>query len=694
MPSRSTDIRQYGGAAFLAVLGLWIAANAADATGKAASAPPAVGLDARHRALLDTYCVECHGAKKQKGRFRIDLLPLAISDLPTAEGWQKVLNAMNAGDMPPEEAKPVDRTMKADFLDDLAHTLVAARRSLGDQRGVIALRRLNRREYRNTLRALLGVDIDVSELPADTGTRTFDTVGASLFLSATQFEQYESLGGEALDEAFKTYAAAPHPRSLRSEAESTLAGFIGKNKDNQDKYARANAWAAAVAAAAARPENAQAMAALRAEMKTGELENLRHEWRKIPGAPGIERFGFDPNEDVQAINELAANGQFIAYEQHYLAMPALDRGAYLTMPGAARSNRANNHIPLQIPGDWPVGDYVVRVRAAATAAAVGDRGFIEFGADPDGSSPPLSAHQVVGTMAAPEVIEIPFTLKRNGSRTLYIRERGVGRLTEALEAFAAAQRQNGIGPRLAIWVDWLEIATRSDSGDGKPPGIVALGDLVGGQAPAIARDGLRPVLARFMREAYRGAVTTPAAVERLLDLHDARRASGAAPQQALKEVLAAVLASPRFIYRAEPEPDERHRPLTGAELATRLSYFLWGSPPDGRLRDARRARRPAAQPAELAAQVERLLDDARARDFVIAFASQWLSMDRLDFFQFSRRLHPRFDDQHQGERAPGGLRDRRPPPAQRRPPHGPAQSRLRGDQRPARPVLRHRRGDG
>jgi len=49
--------------------------------------------------------------------------------------------------------------------------MVAARKSLGDQRGVITMRRLNRREYQGTLRELLGVEINVSELPADSRDR-------------------------------------------------------------------------------------------------------------------------------------------------------------------------------------------------------------------------------------------------------------------------------------------------------------------------------------------------------------------------------------------------------------------------------------------------------------------------------------------------------------------------------------------
>ena len=56
----------------------------------------------QHQTLLKDYCISCHGAEKQKGKVRLDDLPLTLSTVETAERWQKVLNAMNSGDMPPE----------------------------------------------------------------------------------------------------------------------------------------------------------------------------------------------------------------------------------------------------------------------------------------------------------------------------------------------------------------------------------------------------------------------------------------------------------------------------------------------------------------------------------------------------------------------------------------------------------------
>ena len=159
---------------------LFAACNANAAVEK----PRAVIGKAGH-ALLQTHCERCHGMEKQKGNFRIDDLSTDIADLPTAERWQKILNALNSGEMPPEDEKQPSKKLKADLLDELSNAMVIARQLLADQNGTITMRRLNRREYRNTLRELLGVTVDVSELPSDTGGKLFDTVGANLFSPAT-----------------------------------------------------------------------------------------------------------------------------------------------------------------------------------------------------------------------------------------------------------------------------------------------------------------------------------------------------------------------------------------------------------------------------------------------------------------------------------------------------------------------------
>ena len=173
-----------------------------------------VELPAKHFALIDSYCLDCHDAETQKGKVNLEALPFKVTTVEQAELWQKVLNAMNAGEMPPENKRQPKNAEKADFLDDLARTMVLARKKLSDSGGKITMRRLNRREYHNTIESLTGVSLNVESLPSDEGTGTFDTVGASQFISSDQFEQYLKLGRTAVDEAFVRHSTRAKPTKV------------------------------------------------------------------------------------------------------------------------------------------------------------------------------------------------------------------------------------------------------------------------------------------------------------------------------------------------------------------------------------------------------------------------------------------------------------------------------------------------
>ena len=257
---------------------------------------PRAAVSEQHRALLALHCERCHGEAVRDGGVRLDDLPLEIVDVQTAERWQKVLDALNSGEMPPQGERQPAPQAKADFLDGLAHAMVSARRSLADQNGRIAMRRLNRREYKNTLRSLLGVEADVSELPADTDTGGFDTVGANLFISDSTFEQYESLGREALEEAFGLANNAGFAKTSRYQAEETLPIILKEHLDQIDRNTRANRWVEAVDAAIARPENTDAVAKIRAEAG-GNVWDIRRSWQLIAAAPSPESFGFVTKEN-------------------------------------------------------------------------------------------------------------------------------------------------------------------------------------------------------------------------------------------------------------------------------------------------------------------------------------------------------------------------------------------------------------
>ena len=614
-----------------------------------AGAPPRAALEQRHVGLLRQHCYTCHDATTQEGTVRLDDLPLEIADVRTAERWQKVLGVLNAGEMPPRDEPQPEPGAKADFLDALATTMVKARKSLSDQGGLITMRRLNRREYSNTLRELLGVEINVAELPADTSATAFDTVGANLFMSGNQFEQYRALGRDALDEAFDRRLAAGKAVKLHYEAETIFRELVKNDADAQDAEERARRWIAAVEAAAARPENALVVERLKKAAKNDA--EFRRSWREIAGAPAPEDYGFrtvEENSDKANRAVTYSTDYFAPFRRYYFSQPHLDTGSYLT------SSDPTANVSATV-WNWVPGHYIVRVRVAATPDAPPQRRFIEFGTRPRAGRA-LSTHEVTGTFAAPQVIEIPLTLTRKHTepqdRTVFIREKGTNDHFEQTRIFFGdGKAKNGIGPPVTIWVDWLEVERLPD--DGPPaPGLAALGSLPlddgvkgkdGKPVPhVIAAADLRSALERFCIEAFRGAPPTPAFVDRLVARYDVRRKAGDGHAAALKESLALALAAPSFLYLSEPDPTEQHRPLTGPELATRLAYFLWGAPPDAAL--CRLGVTGALlRPEVLAAETDRLLDDPRADGFVKPFLHQWLALDRLDFFEFNRRLYPRFD---------------------------------------------------
>ena len=114
---------------------------------------------------------------------------------------------------------------------------------------------------------------------------------------------------------------------------------------------------------------------------------------------------------------------------------------------------------------------------------------------------------------------------------------------------------------------------------------------------------------------------------------------------ALRGVLTRVLVSPAFLYRIEePGPGTAAIPVTDYELATRISYFLWSTTPDGKLL-ALATNRTLHQPAALVAQTRRMLKDGRVRGLATEFACQWLGIRTFSSHdEKNEKQYPTFTD--------------------------------------------------
>lgn len=148
----------------------------------AASAPD-------QRALLDKYCVTCHNAKARTAGLALDRLDLA-NVAAGAETWEKVIEKIRGGMMPPIGMPRPDRATLDAFLASLENKLDDAYFANVNP-GRVGLHRLNRAEYGNAVRDLLALDVDVSSLlPADDANYGFDNIADSLSVSPMLMERY------------------------------------------------------------------------------------------------------------------------------------------------------------------------------------------------------------------------------------------------------------------------------------------------------------------------------------------------------------------------------------------------------------------------------------------------------------------------------------------------------------------------
>jgi len=153
------------------------------------------------------------------------------------------------------------------------------------------------------------------------------------------------------------------------------------------------------------------------------------------------------------------------------------------------------------------------------------------------------------------------------------------------------------------------------------------------------------ILTTMMRRAYRRPVTD-ADLQGPFALYRKARADGDF-EAGIEMALSAVLVSPQFLFRVEPDPggippNTVYR-ISDLELASRLSFFLWSSLPDDELLDVASAGK-LHEPAVLERQVRRMLADSRSRALVSNFASQWLHLRNLASITPDMRLFPDFDD--------------------------------------------------
>ena len=190
-----------------------------------------------------------------------------------------------------------------------------------------------------------------------------------------------------------------------------------------------------------------------------------------------------------------------------------------------------------------------------------------------------------------------------------------------------------IFPLLIVdWVEWEgPILTEADQKKREGLFPAKAGDL------AEARECLK----RFAARAWRRPVGD-ADIERFMKVVAAELAAGEKFRSAYLAGLVGVLTAKNFYYLEEGSPKQRRDRVNDWELASRLSYFLWGSLPDAELSAAAQTGK-LHEPAALRAQVARMFADPKIKRFTDAFPKQWLQLHKVGAFPPDPELYPDYD---------------------------------------------------
>jgi mono/diheme cytochrome c family protein len=564
--------------------------------------------------FMKSHCVRCHGPAKQEGTFRVDRhLKNEFLDPATKEKWGEVVNVLNSHEMPPEGEPQPKPDEVAKVVDWITEQMVRAELIRRD--GQIVLRRLNRDEYRNTIRDLIGIDFDMSAFPLDPPAGGFDNNGKALTMSPLLTELYLDTARKIVDRAL-VEGDQPPAIKWRFEIDS------GDNDSNRKIYDNQNVI--------------------------------------VNGGNNPVKEGFKVLHHDNWDKHLNARGYALKHEGDYIiriraAGFVPKREAVVESARKALQDRFDKQMK-----ENPKGEKYHREAL--------ERDLKHFATDRiyDYGSPRLKLIQHLG--GQPKVlaefdVDTPFDKPREYEVRARFTTEQAGLTIEYAYAIPRVLENfwfqgHDVFARPELYVDWFEIEGPVYDSWPPPSHRQLLGDTLPSKEKE--RETAKTLIARFLRSAYRRPVTA-AEIDDKLKLFDLVRADSPSFVQAIKTPLIATMASPNFLYLAEPVGHVSNVPvpkgkqiqksghvgivphvLTDHELAARLSYFLWSSMPDdelNKLSDAGKLRDSQAQTA----QVNRMLADPKSEAFVRNFAGQWLGLREVGANPPAPDLYPQYD---------------------------------------------------
>jgi len=494
--------------------------------------------------LIQTYCGDCHNDQMKRGNVSFDKFDIAKS-ADNLELVEKMIRKLQAGMMPPPgQERPDPATYNA--LISTLETRADAAALAHPNPGTRIFPRLNRTEYRNSIRALLDLDIDPGAwLPLDQKSANFDNIADEQTISATLLESY-----------------------LNAASEISRLAVGDRNAPAVDRTYTNTSYVS------------------------------QHPWDQVEGAPIGTRGG------MVVSHIFPVDGDYT-----------------FTVTFLAGNNTRSEDVDLSLNGERIS---LVRWETLGAGAADG-RGAAPLRTEP------------IHLKAGQYTLSAAFVRKFEGPYEDLIRPHdwsfaGSGSGGAGITTLPHIRDLIVHGPTKTTGIS--DTSSRRKVFTCRPT------------SAAEERPCARAIVAHLATRAYRRPATSTE-IDGVLKFYDQGAAKGGF-ENGVRNALEAILASPHFIFRIEEQP-ATVKPgmvyrVNDYDMASRLSFFLWGTPPDQDLLAAA-GKGELATAAGLERHAKRMLADPRAEAIGSRFAGQWLRLQDVDKVHPDPNFYPNFEGQ-------------------------------------------------
>ena len=612
----------------------------------------------RIRPLLETYCYDCHSDGVAKGDFALDEFKDYSTLVNDKVFWDHVRQQVSTHVMPPEKkAKPslAERDEIIAWLDDSVFWFDPARQDPGP----VTWRRLNRTEYNNTVRDLLYLDTrPASDFPPDDTGYGYDNIAEVLSLSPMLMEKYLRASSRIVDKALDI--STPD----RLELEIGARKFYDRkgSTTESDGYRWFHAESE-VAAKFSVPATGEYLVTIRASATQAGADAARIgvlvDYKEIAQSDVTARFRGEKGPWQNITHHVRLHGG-----DHHIGVSFLNDFYDGQNPDPEKRDRnlAIDHIMIEGPFGLlpPRGTRLVQWLLDGKPAAFPElklsgedfqRGEGESQRDTGTITLPSNGsvvHRVDLDKAGRYRIQIKAGAQQAGGEPAKFDVRVAGKNVGSFDVTAKEQAPQWFQAeaelpagkhQIEVWFlnDYYDEKTRQDrnfwlheltiTGPVSEAGGIAAADM-----PRLVEKLATRVFRRPATEAEKQKWSSIAA----LALKE-----GESPLGAIGYALRGMLVSPSFLFRAPPSPADAGKDGSALvdefTLASRLSYFLWASPPDEKLLTL------AAQGTlrkNLTTEVQRMLGDWRAESLAQDFAGQWLQLRDMNIVDVDERRFP------------------------------------------------------